>query len=90
MSDEHLTLEDRVTRLEHRQRELTYYVAQTRYAADCIFNFISNGVAPGIPWEDMGYHADEGDAPPAQPPSRAQRRQAARGMAKRMTNVEGE
>lgn len=86
---EPLTLEQRVTRLEHRQRELTWYVAQTRYAADCMFNYITNGMAPGVPWEDMSTKSpDDPDAEPAVPPSRAQRRQAARSMAKRMTNVE--
>lgn len=88
------TLEQRVIELEqglwYSTELLAYQLAQTRFACDCIFHFMTRGAADGIPWDDMGPHQPGPDESPPTGlvvPSRAVRRQAARAHAKRVQGM---
>lgn len=84
-----LTTDELVDDLRKQVNELAWYLAQTRFACDCLFQGMTSGLAPGIPWEDMGVQVPV-DEQPVRPPSRATRRQAGRNIAKRMTTSDGE
>lgn len=91
------TLKREVDGLKRSLDEMAYYLAQTRFACDCLLTAITSGVLRRIPWDDMDPHhigdgssLPEDEPKPANPtphiivPNRAERRQFARDQAKRI------
>lgn len=90
-------LQHQIDTLKDQRNELAYYLAQTRFACDCLITAITSGVLRRIPWEEMDpHHVGDGSSLPKEKPAqqgpaqhiivpnRAERRQFARDQAKRL------
>lgn len=85
--------DEHILALQKQIRELTWYVAQTRFACDCLLQIVTRGQLQRIPWEDMDPpRVEEQQRPPTEHvhvPNRAERRRAARDFINRV-NSEGQ